>query len=107
MAVTEGYYDDGTTSEAWAAGSPTADYAGSRLRRQAAQFEGIRQQALSLCRLRWESPAGSRFVAYLEDRTADIAASVNLLSTAAQLAEAHADALRRAEAEAIGAGMGQ
>lgn len=107
MAVTEGYDDGGTTSGTWAAGSPAADAAGSTLRRQAAQLEGIRQQALSLCRLRWESPAGSRFVAYLEDRTADIAASVTLLSTAAQLAEAHAGALRRAEAEAIGAGMGQ
>ncbi|MBG6215855.1 hypothetical protein IWX75_000292 [Arthrobacter sp. CAN_A6] len=103
--MTQEMYDD--ASGPWLAASSAASAAGSRLRGQAAQLEEIRQQALSVCRLSWESPAGRRFVAYLEGRTAAIAVTVTLLSTAARLAEAHADALRRVEAEAVGTGMGQ
>ncbi|WP_155850229.1 hypothetical protein [Arthrobacter sp. Br18] len=98
--------NDDDAVQPWMTGSSAAYAAGSRLRWQAGQLEAIRQQALSVCLLSWESPAGSRFVAYLQSRAAAMAVSVTLLSTAALLADAHADALRRAEeASAVAAGQ--
>lgn len=107
MTVTVSWgHDDETAAGLWDAASAAALGVGSRLRASAAQLEEIRRQALSVCRLNWESPAGERFVAYLEDHTAAIAVSVTLLSTAARLAEAHAESLRRSAGEASGSGLG-